>query len=141
MAALSNYLESGLINHILRGIPYSAPSTLYIGLVQNFDSGSLRSGITSAEPTGGSYARQSYTSNSSNWITPFFVGASGATYNNINIQFPVATADIGNISGVFFADAATSGNLLFFGQLNAPRNIRTGDQFVFSSGLLKISLN
>ena len=141
MAALSNYLESGLLNHLLRGIPYSAPSTLYLGLVQNFDSGSLRSGITTAEPTGGSYARQSYASNSSNWISPYYVGASGATYNNVNIQFPVATADIGNISGVFVADDPASGNVLFFGQLNSPRNIRTGDQFVFSSGLLKISLN
>jgi len=141
MAALSNYLESGLLNHILRGIPYSAPGTLYLGLVQNFNSGNLRSGITTAEPTGGSYARQSYVSNSSNWIAPYYVNESGATYNNVNIQFPVATADIGNVSGVFIADASVSGNVLFFGQLNSPRNIRSGDQFVFSSGLLKISFN
>jgi hypothetical protein len=139
MSALTNYLESTILNHLFRGIAYSAPSTLYIGLNQSFNSGSLKSGIVD-EPTGGGYSRQSYTSNSSNWITPFYSGiASGVTYNNNQIQFPVATSDIGNVSGIFIADDAASGNILFFGQLNSPRFIRSGDQFVFSSGSLKVS--
>jgi hypothetical protein len=141
MSALTNYLESGLINHLFRGTPYSAPSTLYIGLTQLFDSGSLKSGIVN-EPTGGGYSRQSYASNTSNWITPFYSGViSGVTYNTNQIQFPVATADIGNVSGVFLSDASTSGNVLFFGLLSAPRYIRNGDQFVFSSGSLVVSLS
>jgi hypothetical protein len=140
MAAITNYLESGLLNHIFRGVPYSAPSTLYIGLTQAFDSGSLKSGIVN-EPTGGGYARQSYVSSTSNWIAPIIYTTSGVTYNNNQIQFPVATQDIGNISGVFLADDASSGNVLFFGQLSSPRYIRTGDQFVFSSGSLKAGLS
>lgn len=140
MAALTNYLESGLINHLLRGIPYTAPSTLYIGLTKSFISGNLESGIVD-EPSSGSYARQSYSSSTSNWITPFNSGAiSGVTYNTNQIAFPVATSDIGTVSGVFIADDPTGGNILLFGLLSSPRYIRDGDQFVFSSGSLKVAL-
>jgi len=141
MAASTHYLESGLLNQLFRGIPYTAPSTLYIGLTQAFDSGSLKSGIVN-EPSTGGYARQAYASSTLNWISPYYSGVvSGVTHNNFQVQFPVATADIGYVSGVFLADDPASGNVLFFAQLNSPRNIRTGDQFVFSSGALKVSLN
>ena len=140
MGALTNYLESGLLNHLFRGLAYTAPSTLYIGLTQSFNSGNLKSGILD-EPSLGSYSRQSYASNTSNWISPYYSGVSGLTHNTSSIQFPIATADIGTISGVFISDAATSGNVLFFGQLSSSRSIRNGDQFVFSSGSLKVSLS
>jgi hypothetical protein len=139
MPALTNYLENKLLNYIFRGISYSPPSTLYIGLNQSFDSGSLKSGIVD-EPSVGGYSRQSYASNSGNWIAPYYSGiVSAVTYNNAQIQFPVATTDIGNISGIFIADDPASGNILFFGQLSSPRYVRNGDQFVFSSGSLKVS--
>lgn len=140
MGALTNYLESGLINHVFRGSSYSAPSTLYIGLVRSFTSSDLENG-TLDEPSSGSYARQSYTSNGTNWIAPYTSGTALTTHNTSAIEFPVATANIGDISGVFIADNAASGNVLFYGQLSSSRNIRSGDQFVFSSGALKISFD
>ena len=140
MSALSNYAESGLINHMLRGIAYTAPSTVYVGLVKGFNSGNLESGIVD-EPNTGGYVRQAYVSNSSNWIAPYVSGSATATHNTTAIEFPVATASVGDISGVFISDAAVSGNILFYGQLSSPRNVREGDQFVFSSGALKISFN
>lgn len=140
MGALTNYLESGLINHLFRGIPYTAPSTLYIGLTKSFNSGNLESGIAD-EPTSGSYARQSYPVSTSSWIAPYVSGTSMITHNTSAIEFPIATANIGDISGVFIADSLTSGNITLYGALSSSRNIREGDQFVFSSGSLKISLN
>lgn len=140
MSALTNYLESGLLNHVFRGVAYSAPATLYIGLTQSFVSGNIEAG-TVDEPTVGAYQRQSYTSDSSNWIAPYASGSATATHNTVAIEFPVATANIGDISGVFIADSATSGNILFYGALSSPRNIREGDQFVFSSGSLKVTFN
>lgn len=140
MSALSNYLESGLLNHMFRAVSYTAPSPLYIGLTQSFNSGNLEANVVD-EPSTGGYARQSYISNTTNWIAPYASGSATATHNNISIEFPVATVDIGNISGVFIADASTAGNVLFYGALSSSRNIRTGDQFVFSSGSLKITFN
>lgn len=140
MAALTNYLESGLINHIFRGISYTAPSILYIGLTKSFNSGNLESGIVD-EPSSGGYVRQSYSVGTSQWITPYSSGTSMISHNTSAIEFPIATADIGYVSGVFIADSLTSGNILFYGALSYSRNIRQDDQFVFSSGALKISLN
>lgn len=140
MGALTDYLESALLNHIFRGSAYSAPATLYIGLVQGFSSGNLESGILD-EPSVGGYQRQSYSASSSSWIAPYDSGSAKFTYNTSAIEFPVATADIGNISGVFISDDSTSGNILFYGQLSSSRNIREGDQFIFSSGSLKVSFN
>lgn len=140
MGALSNYLESGLINHVFRGSSYSAPSTLYIGLIKSFIPADIENGIVD-EPTTGSYTRQAYASNATNWITPYASGSAFGTYNTSAIQFPVATANIGDISGVFISDNASSGNVLFYGQLSLSRNIRLGDQFVFPSGYLKVSFD
>lgn len=140
MGALTNYLESGLINHVFRGSSYSAPATLYIGLTKSFNSGNIETG-TVDEPSVGNYARQSYASNGTNWITPYASGSTTATHNTSPIEFPVATADIGEISGVFIADNSASGNILFYKQLSLSRNIRSGDQFIFSSGALKILLD
>jgi hypothetical protein len=140
MAALTNYLESGLLNHIFRNNPYSPPSSLYIGLNKSFISGNIETG-TVDEPASGAYARQTYLSNSSKWIAPFSSGSTMVTHNTSAIEFPVATANIGNISGVFISDSLTSGNILFYGQLTSARNVREGDQFIFPSGALRVTLN
>ncbi len=140
MGALTNYLESGLINHVFRASSYSAPATLYIGLTKSFNSGNIESG-TVDEPTTGNYSRQSYASNGTNWITPYSSGSATATHNTSAIEFPIATANIGDVSGVFISDDPSSGNILFYGPLSTARNIREGDQFVFSSGALKVTFN
>jgi hypothetical protein len=64
-----------------------------------------------------------------------------AIHNNYAIEFPLATAAIGLISGVFISDAPTSGNILFFAALSSSRNIREGDQFTIPSGSLKVTLD
>lgn len=140
MSALSDYLSSGLLNHTLRATSYTAPSTIYIGLNQSFVSGNLKSGILD-EPSTGGYARQSYTSSTANWAAPYTLSGILTTHNQNAISFPVASADIGNISGVFIADASGTANVMFYGALSSSRNIRNGDQFVFSSGSLKVTFS
>ena len=140
MSALTNYFESGLLNHIFREIPYTSLSTVYIGLNKSFISENIESGIVD-EPNTGSYTRQSYTSNQSRWSTPYPSGSGMAIHNNYSIEFPLATNNIGNISGIFISDSLSSGNILFYTELVFPRNIREGDQFVIPSGSLKIVFN
>lgn len=140
MASLTNYLESGLLNHLFRQSSYVAPSAVYIGLNKSFISGNIETGNID-EPNIGSYARQEYISNQSRWSTPYQSGSATSIYNNYPIEFPVATENIGNISGVFISDSSVSGNILFYTAITNPRTIREGDQFIVPSGSLKITFN
>jgi hypothetical protein len=145
MGALSNYLESGILRHVLNlgGSAVERYSTVHIGLVRGYDANSLESGVLTSEVTTGGYVRQAYTSSASTWMIPYNSGTATATHNQNAIEFPPATADIGNVSGVIITDSSTTGagNILFYGQLSNDRNIRTNDQFVFSSGALKITFD
>lgn len=140
MAALTNYLESELLNHLFRGIAHTPSSILYIGLIRNFNIESIESGIID-EPSIESYLRQSYVSNTNNWATPYVSGAAFATHNNTPIEFPIAAANIGEVSGIFISDSPSNGNILFYSLLSNSRNIRQNDQFIIPSGALKITFN
>jgi hypothetical protein len=137
MAAMSNYLESGLIGHIFRGSTYTAPTTLYIGLVGKYDSGNLESGLYTDEISGASYARVSGGPDASLW-NAYTVSAEG-TANTNTLTFPAATSNWGYVSGVFIADGSgTSNNLLLYGALSTPKNVTNGDTFSFGAGDLDI---
>lgn len=128
MAEMSNYLEDKILDHVLKNITYTSPSTVYLGL---FTSDPTDAG-TGTEVTGGSYARQSI----------FFAAASGGTSaTDQNIEFPQATASWGNISHVGILDALTSGNLLFHTPLTTSKVIDTGDIFRVSSGNLTVTID
>lgn len=136
MSAMSHYLESGLIGHLFKEITFSPPTTLYIGLVGNYSSGSLESGIFSQELSGGAYARVSGGPGTAYWSAP---ATSGQTHNFQELAFPTATSDWGYVSGVFIADGSgTSDNILLYGQLTTAKNVTNGDTFSFASGDLDI---
>ena len=136
MSAMSHYLESGLIGHIFKGITFSPPTGIYIGLVGNYNSGALESGLFSQELSGGSYARVSGGPGTTYWAEAV---ASGQTHNLSALQFPPATNDWGYVSGVFIADAGGSeANILLYGQLDSAKNVTNGDTFSFASGDLDI---
>lgn len=130
MSALSDYLENKILDWLLRGQTFSPPATLYIGLhtVTPSDSGG------GTEVSGGSYARVAVTSSLANWAgtqaaasTAVSSGTSGTTSNNVAINFPAPTANWGVIVGFGIYDAATGGNLLWFGALSASKTVNNGD--------------
>jgi len=136
MSAMSHYLESGLIGHIFKNITFSSPSTLYMGLVGNYSSGSLESGSFSQELSGGSYARVSGGPGTAYWAAP---ATSGQTHNFQDLTFPTATSNWGYVSGVFIVDGSgTADNILLYGQLTTAKNVTNGDTFSFTSGDLDI---
>ena len=135
MAALSDYLEDALINHVLRNTAYTTPGTsIYVGLVKFYESSKLEAGTLTQESSGGAYARQQVTS----WDDP---SGGGATQNTSAITFPTATADWGMVSGVFVADASSGGNVLLHGTLTTARDIKNGDVFKFNAGDLDITFS
>lgn len=143
MSALSTYLESGLLKHIFLGVAMPAEfDNVYVGLVKNFDSGKLESSDFTDEPAiGDSYARVQVPSVTSSWSNPYASGTAMAIHNVSGFQFKEAQIDIGFISGVFIANASTGGKVLLYGRLTNGRTINEGNQFVFSSGALKITFN
>lgn len=131
MAAKSDYLENKIIDFMFRGQTFTPPSTLYIGLLTvNTDD----DGAPLTEVTGGSYARVAVTSSLANWAgtqsagsTTASTGTSGTTSNNSSITFPSPTANWGTVVGLFIADAASGGNMLYYGALSSSKTINSGD--------------
>ena len=160
MSAASNYLELKVLDHILKfgngsltvgsGSGYAPPATVYVALFSNSGGGAataLESGTNSTSGTGnwgyyeinnGSYARQSVT---------FAAASSGASASNSTVTFPVPTANYNTagtqgqtVTHIAIVDAATSGNVLFYGALTTSKTVSSGDQFTISSGNLTVSL-
>lgn len=140
MAALSDYLENEILDHILdngRSQAFNAPASLYIGLFTS--SGGLESNTSGSwtEVSGGAYARQEL-DGSSNYFT---VASGGSSSNHADITFPVATGDWGTVSHVAVLDSLSGGNVLFWGALTSSKTIETGDQFKISSDNLVLSMD
>ena len=152
MAALSDYLESGLLNHVFRNGSFPKPSSVAIALTSgvpvDFDTGStipeLPSGINGS---GTGYARilldRTDVSGNDYWSfsASDLSAGSGLIKNAANRVFNTALLDWGWISGIAITDngAYGSGNLLMHQQLDNPRVIYTGDSPVFDAETLQIS--
>lgn len=145
MSAMSNYLENKLVDHLFRGISFSAPSSMYLALYTSAPSDA--GGGT--EVTGGSYDRVNYSPSYSAWKgtnnettnTPS-AGSNGTTTNADPITFPAPTGDWGHITHFGILDANTSGNLYFWGALSIPKTVNNGDAAPsFAASALTIQLD
>jgi hypothetical protein len=155
MTAMSNTLENKLIDWFFRaqaigitGATAAAgtgPATLYIGLFTATPSDT--GGGT--EVSGGAYARVAVTSSMVNWAgtqaaasTVASSGTGGTTSNNAAITFPIPSANWGTANSFGIFDAATTGNLLFWGPLTVNRTISLGDQApVFAAASLTVRID
>jgi hypothetical protein len=54
-------------------------------------------------------------------------GNTGTTRNSVAVTFPAPSANWGVVSHFAIYDAATTGNLLFWGALTASKTINNGD--------------
>lgn len=130
----SDYLEAALLNHVLGGTVFTPPATIYLALYTATPSDA--GGGT--EVTGGSYARVAITNNSTNW--PAATGTSPTTKTSgAAFTFPAATADWGTIVAFGLFDAASAGNLLYWGPLNTNKSVLNGDTADFAAGALLIT--
>ena len=127
MSEMSNYLENGLLNAVLRATSYSSPTTVYVGLyTSNPDEGN-----TGTEVSGGSYARKDVT---------FGAPSNGVCTNSAAVEFAQATGSWGTVSHVGLLDAITSGNLLFYTDITTSKTIESGDIFKIAAGSLSVTL-
>ncbi len=144
MAAMSDYLENKLVDHIFRNRSFTVPTTIYVGLLTAAPSDS--GGGT--EVTGGSYARVQVGPSDAAWESTQGTttavassGTGGATQNGSVITFPTPSANWGVVTHVGIYDASTAGNLLFHGALTASKTINNGDPApTFPAGAFDIVL-
>ena len=124
---MSNYLETAIVNAVLRNTTYTSPATVYVALFTTDPTDAN----TGTECTGASYVRKAMT---------FSAPSNGVTSNSSAVEFDQATTSWGTITHMGLYDASTSGNLLFHGALTASKVIDTGDVFKFASAALAVTL-
>lgn len=142
MSAMSDYLENKLVDQIFRAQAFAFPATLHVGLLTAAPSDS--GGGT--EVTGGSYARAAVTASLANFAgtqgagtTVASTGTGGQTSNNATITFPTPTASWGSVTHFGIYDAASAGNLLFWGALTIAKTINQGDTVTFPAASLSVT--
>ena len=128
MAELSNYLENQLLDHVLRNVSYTSPTTVYVGLFTSDPTDDN----TGTEVSGGSYARQ---------ILSVTTASGGIVTSSADVTFPQATGSWGTVSHIGLLDSLTSGNLLMHTPLTTSRAIESGDILKISTGNLTASLD
>tara|TARA_R110000744_G_scaffold350997_4_gene456741 strand:+ start:1577 stop:1972 length:396 start_codon:yes stop_codon:yes gene_type:complete len=129
-------MENKLIDHILRDTSWTAPATVYVGLIGAYVPADLEAGTITAEITGNAYARISVKGDA-NWSAG---STSGLTDNENAIEFVTAAGgDWGYVSGLFLSNASTAGNVILYGALTTPKIVENGDQFVIAAGDLDIT--
>jgi len=154
MAALSDYLESGLLHHIFRGEVFNKPSGIAVALTSGVCTDNM-TGETIPELASGvdgvdtGYRRVDLGDPSSVgddlWAFTSIAddtpkgGLSGVLGNSSGITFATALTDWGMISGVAICDSGVSGNLLMHAELGNPRLVYTGDSVKFDIDTLQIS--
>lgn len=132
MAAMTDYLESNLIDHVLRGATggtaFPQPANVYLALYPSATPPTDAGGGT--ELTGGSYARQ---------VVTFKDPAGGGATENAGVinftNMPAAT-----VSHCAIFDALTGGNMLLHGALTTQRTTSAGDTLSFADGALDVTL-
>lgn len=119
MAGKSDFLENEILDHLLGNAAYAAPATVYVGLytAAPTDAGG------GTEVSGGSYARAAVTNNATNWPA----ASGGAKANGTAITFPAPTANWGVIVAFGIFDAASAGNLLYWGLVTPNKTVNNGD--------------
>jgi len=141
--AATTYLENKLLSLIFKNNAgsFSTPGdSIYVGLataVSNAEAGTLTEVNTSTQDA--NYVRRQVTA--ANWTLASSSTDQQTVVNAANIEYPASSGVATyTVTHAFLADAATSGNILFVGALDASKAIASGDIFRINAGNLTIEL-
>lgn len=130
----THYLEQKMIEAVLRGNAYASAAAVYAALFTTDPTD--QGGGVEVSAGGTAYARQPITFAAS---TNNGAQSGSSTSNSAAITFAIATADYGTVSAIGIFDAATNGNLLYYGSLTVTQYVRSGDQVVIPIGDLVVA--
>jgi hypothetical protein len=112
--AMSSYLAGKIINHILRGIPYTPPTNVYLALY----SADIVEGVTETELTGYNYDRVQ--------CSTFVPSGFNTFWTQSQIIFPTASNDWLPALAWAIKDAPTGGNILYYGSMTPTIQCHSG---------------
>ena len=123
MSDFSNYAEGKIVEHMLRNVAWTSPTTVYLAL---FTAVSDAEAGTGTEVSTGGYARQAIT---------FGAHSNGAVANSAAVSFTAAGANYGTVTHAGIFDASSAGNALsIIKALAASRVVNDGDTLTFAIG-------
>ncbi len=133
MGAMTNYLETNLLDHTDGKTSYTKPTSVYATLntASPTDTGSQTDEVSAS-----GYARQSITSAMGAASSP-----TGTATNGSAVTHGPAGGSWGTITDAAFADALTSGNYLLYGSLSSSRTIALGDSFQWASSQISLAFD
>jgi len=141
--AATTYLENKLLSFLFKnnaGSLSTPGDSIYVGLataVSDAEAGSLTEVNTSTQDA--NYTRQQV--NAAGWTLASSSTDQQTVTNAANIEFSASSGVATyTVTHAFIADAATSGNILFVGALDASKAIASGDIFRINAGNLTIEL-
>lgn len=120
----SNYLEGKIIEHVLRNVSYTSPSTVYLALYTS----NPAEDNSGSEYSGGSYSRQSIS---------FSAQSNGTVTNSGTVAF--TNLGSGTITHIGILDNSSGGNLLYYGPLTTSLTITTGSSINFATASISVS--
>lgn len=134
MAGLSEYLSNKLLDHANGVATYTPPGTLYVALFSDVATlAELDAGTLTNEVTGAGYARQDI---------PFAAAAESATENTAAVTFTATGSDWPVVRFAAVMDAATGGNVMYYGQMSADRELKvSGDSIDIKTGDFDVSID
>lgn len=124
---ISDYLEDVLLDHCLGTTIYTMASTVYCALFES-SPGDDDSGT---ECSGTDYARK---------VATFTDASGGSCSNTTNITFTEAGGAWGTITHIGLYDHISTGNLLWWGTLDASKDVDKGDTFKINKNDLDLAL-
>ena len=139
MAAFSDYLETGILDHTLRGNTLPAPSTIYLAL---FTTDPTDEGIGS-EVVDSAYVRQDAAKGgtiASGWTAPAESNGGSVSSNAKVLQFPPIADTSTTVTHYALYDAQNGGNLLYHGGFTVSKTLDQNDVLSIDIGGLQIIL-
>ena len=128
---ITTYMKNALLNDLFRGVEYTNPTNLYLGVGTTAPS---EDGTGFTEPSASSYHRYEIASTTTNWTEP----TDGSLSNLPTFRFNEAeeswTTSTTPLTHWAIFDAATDGNMLFYGDLLKSQEVPSG-------GILEIPTN
>lgn len=134
MGSKSDYLEALVLNNVLGGgaNPTSASTFTALFTTTPDDTGG------GVEVSGSNYSRVAKVNNSTTW--PNATGTSPSTKQNGTIHtFPTPSGSWGTVVAFGIFDAATTGNLLYWGALSVNQSIASGNIVTFEVNAITIT--
>jgi hypothetical protein len=148
MSALSDYAENKILDALLRGQAFPAIANVYIALLTTNDNDADSSKVEVPINASTNYARAAVAATLANWKSTqgdatASTGNTGQTSNANTVTFNApGTTAWGSITGFAVYDAATGGNLLFYGSLGTAKTVNANDPAPsFAAGSLTFQID